>query len=306
MKRLLLVVVSALSLCLLSVGCNQAPADEEAIKTLLGSSGYTDENNTRSYGAEDSTPTGNDPGDADVMIPFVRFRRYIPPGGITRVVNVTIPAFPGYPDTTALATITADVYGEFHTLFDTTTNPLQVWRKPFHDQAVRQAFLTKNADGWHLRAVTPLEFTTVGAAYEMSIKDLAVHAASWPDADTFRLSNPDSLLTKAELPSFVPGDTVTVWVNVASTGDSCWAFLHHGRPRWPLRWRRAYFKTSTFTFQRTWHVATETYERPEVRPSGHDAIGWNTLWSDTTGPYVAAAWCLPYIVRNPQDPIPEE
>jgi len=306
MKRLLLVLVSVLASTLVLVGCNQAPADEDAIKTLLGSSSYTDENNTRSYGAEDSTPSGNDPGDGDVMIPFVRFRRYIPPGGVTRVVNVTIPAYPGYPDTTALATITADVYGEFHTLFDTTTNPLQVWRKPFHDQAVRQVYLTRDGDGWHVRKVTPLEFTTVDAAYNLRIQSLAVHAASWPDADTFRLTDPDSMLAKGDLPKFVPGDSVTVWVTASSDGDSCWAFLHHGRPRWPHRFRRAYFKTGTLTFQRTWHISTETYERPEVRPSGHDAIGWNTLWSDTTGPYVAAAWCLPYIVRNPGDPLPEE
>jgi hypothetical protein len=306
MKRLLLVTASVLALGLLAVGCNQAPGDEEQIRTLLGSSSYTDEDNTRSYGAEDSTPSGNDPGDADFLMPFVRFRRYIPPGGVTRTVNVAIPAYPGYPDTTALATVTADIYGQFHTLFDTTTNPLQVWRKPFHDQAVRRAYLTKNDDGWHVRKVTPIEFTTVDAAYTLRVGEIVVHAASWPDADTFRLTDPDTLLAKSELPSFIPDDSVTVRITVESSGDSCWAFLHHGRRRWPNRWRRAYFKTGTFTFQRTWHIAGETYEKPEVRPSGHDAIGWNTLFADTTGPYVASAWGFPYIVREPGDPIPEE
>lgn len=312
MKRLLATVtMMLLVLAFIPLGCTRSQdTDEDAIRTLLNGSSYTNEDHTRSYGAEDSTPTqggGFLPGpgcDGYDTIPFVLFRRYIPRGGVSRTIVVNIPAYPGYPDTTALASITADINGEFRTLFDTTTNPIYVWRKPFQDQAVRKVYLTKNQNGWHIRKISPLEFTTVDPAYELKIVELSAHATSWPESDTFCLTTADTLLSKDELPCFVPEDTVTVWVTVSSTGDSCWTFLHHGRPRWPFRC--PYYKTGTTTFERTWHIAPEEYELPEVRPSGHDIIGWNTLWSDSSEPYVATAWGCPYIVKNPEEELPEE
>ena len=291
---------------LFSSGCARVD-DEAAIRDLLGSSAYTDEDNTRSYGSADSTLSGGDENTDDGQMPFVRFRRYIAPGGVSRVVQVSIPAYPGYPDTTALARVTATIVGDFRTMFDTTTNPIQVWRKRFVDEAVRTVYLTKSKDGWRIRKLSPLEFSTVDAPYELGLARIEVHAASWPAADTFRLFSGDTMLAREELPVFVPEDTVWVRVTVASEEDSTWVFLHHGRPRWPHRWRRPYAKASTATFERFWHIGPEAGNvRSEVRPSGHDAIGWGTLWGDTTQPYVAAAWGVPYIVRAPGEPIPEE
>lgn len=297
-------------LVLVPVGCtSSADNDEEEIQTLLNSSQYTDENHSRSYGSLDSTPTPGLPSAPitdNGTIPFVRFRRYIPPGGVSRTIEVNIPAYPGYPDTTALATITSEITGELRTFFDTTSNPILIWRKPVHDEGLRRVYLTKHENQWRIRRMSPLRFRTLDAAYELAITEIKAHANSWPEADTFRLATTDTLLAKEDLPSFVPNDTVTVWVKVTSTGDSCWVFLHHGRRTWPHRWRQPYLKTSTTTFERTWHIGGEGYERPEVRPSGHDAIGWNSLWADSSEPYVAAAWAIPYVVRAPGEQIPEE
>ena len=302
-----------LAVAFFATGCADfGGSDEGDIRALLNSSGYTDDDNTKGYGAEDSTPTeGGETGflplgDFLERIPFVRFRRYIPPGGISRQIVIDIPAYPGYPDTTALATITTDINGEFRTLFDTTQNPMLVWRKEFEDEAVRTVYLTKGTDGWRIRKVSPLHFSTVDPAYDLDIAEFRVHAASWPESDTFVLTDPDTMLSKDQLPCFVPEDTVTVWLAVESSGDSCWAFLHHGKPKWPWRWRSPYFKSGTFEFERTWYVGPEGYDKPQVRPSAQDIIGWNTLWADSSEPYVSTAWGLPYIVKLPGEEIPEE
>jgi len=289
-------------------GCSNARKDDErAIKSLLGNSGYTNDNQTSSYGAEDSTledGSGSEPGrDGYERIPFVRFRRYIAPNGVSRTVDIQIPA-PGGDDTTALATITQDVNGELRTVFDTTTNPIHVWRKPFHDKSTRKVYLTKSNTGWHIRKLSPLKIETQDPAYHLAVT--RVYAVGRLSGDTFELTTTDTLLTKEQLPRFLPNDTVLVSVSVTSDGDSCWAFLHHGRPGHPRVWRRPYFKTGTFTFERVWVLGDETYDSPEVRPSIHDAIGWGTLWTDTTSPYVASAWGIPYIVKHPSEAIPDD
>jgi hypothetical protein len=115
------------------------------------------------------------------------------------------------------------------------------------------------------------------------------------------------MLTKDQLPCFVPNDTVAVTVTVSSDGDSCWTFLHHGRPQRPHIWRHPYWRTSTWTFERAWVIGAESeYDGPNVRPSIHDAIGWSSLWADTSKPYVAAAWGIPYIVKNTNEQLPDD
>ncbi len=299
-------IVVALAVGLL--GCDKnKDNDEQLIRSLLSNSAYTADNQTSSYGAADSTieEGGGEPGtDEYERIPFVRFRRYIPRTGLSRAVEVQIPAYPGWDDTTALATITHDINGELRTAFDTTSNPILVWRKPFHDRSLRKVFLTKDDDGWHIRKVSPLRVWTENTAYNLSI--VRVLAIGRVSGDTFELTTTDTLLTKEQLPNFVPSDTVTVWVTVTSDRDSCWTFLHRGRPERPRVYRQPYFRTSTWTFERTWILGQESYDAPEVRPSIHDAIGWGTLWADTTEPYVASAWGIPYIVRHPNEPMPND
>jgi hypothetical protein len=304
-----MLAVAALLLAVVALtGCNRRPNDEQAIETLLVNSGYTNDEQTKNYGANDTTlpqPDSTVGTDGYEKMPFVRFRRYIPPSGFSRTLNIQIPAYPGGPDTTALVTITWDINGELRTMFDTTTNPILVWRKPFHDVAVRKVYLEKSPDAWHIVKVSPLVASTQNAAYNLEVT--SIHAVGRVSGEVFDLSTSDTMLTKDQLPCFVPNDTVVVTVTVSSGGDSCWTFLHHGRPAKPHIWRSPYWKVSTFTFERTWVIANESeYDVPSVRPSIHDAIGWNTLWADTTAPYVAAAWGIPYIVKNPNEPLPND
>jgi hypothetical protein len=300
-------------------GCavNQ-PSDEDAVRDLLAGSGYTSDENVSRYGSSDSTPGSGGDGTLPTIagyqyIPFLRFARFIRPEGVTRDVSITIPAYPGWPDTTALAEITDHINGELRVVHDTTGNPILVWRKPFQDKAVRTVYLTRTEArrreprrGWRIVKVSPAVFSTENAEYDLRIVRLA--ATARPSGETFELTTADTLLSKDGLPTFRPGDTVTVQLTVRSSGDSCWAFLHRGRigNQRPRHWREAYWKTGTYSFERTWVIADEPFEGPSVRPSVHDAIGWSTLFDDTTGHYVAAAWGIPYIVREANDPLPDD
>ncbi len=320
MKRLSATVFAALLLVGAGMlGCDTArTSDEESVRALLDASEYTDEESSVRYGSADSTLGAGNGAELPILagyqyLPFVRFHRYIPRTGITRTVEVTIPAYPGYDDTTALATITTDIVGELRVTTDTSTNPILVWRKPFHDVSVRRVYLTKTRanrrtprGGWHIVKVSPVQITTQNPDYNLRI--VRLRATARPSGANFELVTADTLLAKDELPIFRPNDTVTLQLEMASDGDSCWAFLHPGRVgnERPRYWRQAYWKTGTLTFERVWVVGEEQYDRPRVRPSVHDAIGWGTLWGDTTQRYVATAWGIPCIVRQPGQRIPDD
>lgn len=308
MKRMtLLAVAGALAAALALVGCAKKQDEQTAIIDLLAGSDYSNNSHASNYGANDTTLEQPDtlPGtDVNGRIPFVRFRRYIPATGIQRTASVQIPAYPGGPDSTALATINWTINGELRTMFDTTTNPINVWRKPYTDIGIRKVYLEKHGDRWHIMKISPLRIATQNAAYNLNI--VSIHAVSRLSHDTFDLATTDTLLSKNQLPWFEPGDTVDETVTVQSDGDSCWLFLHHGQPGKPRIWRVPYRRTGTWTFARVWHVGQETYDRPVVRPSIRDAIGWGTLWSDTSKPYIANCWGIPYIIRMPGDSVPSD
>ncbi len=308
MRRAVLYAVAVALAAIVVVGCGkQTPDEKQAVTNLLAASGYTDDPHASNYGASDTTLERADSMSAAEgyeRIPFVRFRRYIPPGGVQREVVVRIPADSGGPDSTALATITWTLTGELRTCFDTTTQPIYVWRKPFTDVATRKVYLEKYDGKWHILKLSPLALATRNPAYHLNVAN--IHVVSRVSHDTFDLSTTDTLLAKSQLPWFEPGDTVTITVTVQSDGDSCWVFLHHGRLGAPHVWRRPYWRTGTWTFERIWLVGDETYGRPVVRPSIHDAIGWGTLWGDSSKPYVAAAWGIPYIVKMPSDSVPAD
>jgi hypothetical protein len=307
MKRAVLYGVTVALAAAAVFGCARTQNEKSSIKSLLVASGYTDDAQAGNYGANDTTLEQPDSGASVACcqrIPFVRFRRYIPEGGIERSVDVQIPADSGGPDSTALATITWTITGELRTCFDTTTNPIYVWRKRFTDVSTRKVYLEKHEDRWHIKKLSPLATATQDPAYRLSIKNIRV--VSSLSHDTFDLSTADTLLTKDELPWFEPGDTVDVTVTVESDGDSCWVFLHRGRAGAPRVWHEPCLRMSTWKFERRWLAGMETYDRPSVRPSIHDAIGWGTLWADTSQPYVAAAWGIPYIVRMQADTTPED
>lgn len=310
MKRTLILAAASLLVTAVALtGCNRKHDDQQTIQSLLVNSGYTNDEHTKNYGANDTTlEPGSDSTlgtDGYERIPFVRFRRYIPANGLSRTLNIQIPAYQGGPDTTALVTITWDVTGELRTMFDTTTNPILVWRKPFHDVAIRKVYLEKYADAWHIIKISPLVLSTQNAAYNLQVT--GIHAVGRVSGEVFDLNTSDTMLTKDQLPCFVPNDTVVVTVTVTSDGDSCWAFLHHGLVQRPHVWRSPYWRKNTWTFERIWVIGDESdYDGPSVRPSIHDAIGWSSLWADSSKPYVAAAWGIPYIVKNPGEQLPSD
>jgi hypothetical protein len=161
-------VVAALLVAVVAiVGCQRRDRDQLAIESLLAGSGYANDANAQSYGENDTTVEKGGDGrlgaESYEEIPFVRFRRYIPPDGFSRTLNIQIPAYPGGPDTTALVTITWDVIGELRTMFDTTANPIPIWRKPFHDVSVRKVYLEKYSGRWHIVKLSPLVVATQNA-----------------------------------------------------------------------------------------------------------------------------------------------
>jgi len=308
MKRTILIAAAcALASALALVGCGKQTDDQQAVNDLIAGSDYTNDTHASNYGANDTTldqPDTLQATESYGRIPFVRFRRYVPASGILRSVNVQIPAYAGGPNTAALATITWTINGELRTMFGTTTQPINVWRKPFTDVGTRKVYLEKYDNRWHIKKISPLKIATQSAAYNLNI--VSIHAVGLLSHDTFDLTTTDTLLTKDQLPWFEPGDTVIATVTVRSDGDSCWAFLYHGRPAWPHIWREPYWRTGTWTFERAWLVRQEIYNKPCVRPSINDAIGWGTLWADTSKPYVSASWGIPYIIRMPVDTVPAD
>ena len=45
---------------------------------------------------------------------------------------------------------------------------------------------------------------------------------------------------------------------------------------------------------------------PAVRHTATDVLGWQTLFGDSSATYYARAWCLPYIVMQSGETIPED
>mgnify|MGYP001134822399 CR=1 FL=1 len=118
---------------------------------------------------------------------------------------------------------------------------------------------------------------------------------------TWTLTDPTKLLTKSELPTFFPSDTVIVTVTVTVSGDSSWAFLHHGvrHIAGGIHIREPFYKVSTHVFRRAWVIASDVsgVTLPTVRHAAIDIIGWQTLWGRSGGTYYCRAWALPYIVK---------
>lgn len=294
-----LTILTIIFLCanILTVGCKGKNKDEDDIKDILQSSVYTDEDQSRAFEDNDTIPnTFALLAMPDTMtIPWVRFARKIT--SFTRHVSVEIK------DTIAIATIGTAAEGYFIVIND-PINPIR-YRRPIADTGIRTVYLTKHDDRWRIRKVSPKNIWTKDAATQITIT--SVRAEASPSGNIFEITNPDTLLTKNQLPTFYPNDTVKVTVTLQMQDDSAWVFLHRGRKR-PYRRREPFFRTSTYTFERTWIISTDTdasYTAPEVRPSAIDAIQWQTLWGDSLAPYNSRAWCLPYVVKLPSESYPD-
>ncbi len=126
------------------------------------------------------------------------------------------------------------------------------------------------------------------------------------------VDNSNTYFTKDQLPTFKPSDTVEVTTYCEANGDSTWAFLHHGAGHKPgvglkRHWRQPFYRENTTTFKRTWVIADDSViATPAVRHSAVDVIGWETLFGDSTAKYYSRAWALPYIIKNPNDTLPDD
>jgi hypothetical protein len=298
-------------LALTPTACLKSPTedDHQAIEELLATSDYTSDANSSvvddgtTEPKRDSFDSGGGMGTLSLpdTLPWIRFARSIE-RPLPRTVSITIPAYPGFPDTTALATITASVAGRFYVQNDSSGHI--AWVKDFTDDGTRKVYLTKHGGPrgeWRIRRMTPLNYVTHDAPWPIEIASLRLEAR--PSGLTYEYTSPDTLLDKRELPGFVQGDTVRVTVTVQ--GDSAnWVFLHYGDSY--FHQREALYRTSPTTFVREWTLARDSLRRgPLVLGNAADVISWPTLFGDTLAPYNSRAWVLPYVVlRTPNQDRP--
>lgn len=287
--------IGLLGVNLFLIGCKARNQDEATIKDILQNSLYTNEDQSRAFEDNDTTLEGGLVlAMPDTMtIPWVRFVRRIT--SFTRHISVEIK------DTIAIATIGSNLIGNFVVIND-PVNRIRYFR-PINDTGIRKVYLTKRDDHWRIRKITPKNIWTKEANNPITI--IKLRAEARPSGTIFEITSPDTFLTKDQLPTFHPNDTVKVTVVIQMPDDSAWVFLHRGKKR-PHRRREPFFRTSTNTFERTWIIASDTnYTSPDVRPSAIDALEWQTLWGDSLAFYNCRAWCLPYVVKRPEESYPD-
>ena len=281
--------------------------DEALIRDLLENSQYTQEGTGFQKENDDTLFQNQAMGFgffASETIPFVRFARWII-RPVPRHIEIDING------DTAWATIEAEAHGWFYVLNESVPGA-PVYRREFYDSLARTVYLEKDENGWHIVSVTPVKIWTKDGLNDINI--LEVSAVARPSGSEFHLYSGDSLLTKEQLPTFHPEDTVTVTVKCEIPGpavqDSCWAFLHHGRhprPGHRIHIRDPFYRLSTFEFEREWVIASDSIlVTPALRHAAVDFIAWSTLWGDETAEYYAAAWALPYIVKEPGEETPPD
>jgi hypothetical protein len=158
---------------------------------------------------------------------------------------------------------------------------------------------------WRVVKISPVDVQTVNSPYPITI--LSLEASAVPSGVHYVFTKPDTLLAKSELPTFLPGDSVTVKVTVSVQGDSSWAFLHRWTRPWPW-WhiRQPFYRTSINTFERTWTIPEDSVLTiPAIRHAAVDLIGMKALFGDDREQYNAHAWGFLYVVKNPGDPYPD-
>jgi len=284
-------------LLLFIMGCPRK--DEEAkISDLLSSSPYVISSDGLVFDDASKTPKSPEMNLFTAeSVPFVRFVRWIN-RPVERHYEIDVSG------DSAHVTMTANVTGKFYVL---NTPGGDVYTRDIADSAYRaQIDLYKDNTGWHIARISPLQIYTYGAETPIKIKEVKAEVAS--RNYTFILTDPTNPLTKEELPTFLPNDTVIVTVKVEVTGDSCWVILHHGRYRKaPRIHHRDWFLKEGDSFTGTWYIADDSVVTPGVRYAAIDVMTWQTLWGDSTVTKATEmVWSLPYIVKEENEPLPPD
>jgi hypothetical protein len=304
-------------------GCSTNPAatDSELIQDLLLNSQYTnpddgpgafDDQSEDPYAA--SGPGASLSSASTDTLPWVRFVRKLT-RPIQTYVEVEIPA-PGAAAGTALATITHYPTGTFY-VDNTENDTLDVISRPLDGVATRRVFLSRSGggrwNGWRIDSLSALEH--VSGQSTVVIDSIKAEGSSHTFA-AFVINSASAFFSKAHgLATFAPGDevTVTVWTHNAQENGS-WAFLHRGsapRRYRALRWHMRdpfYAEDASHTvFQKTWSISDDPVRRtPRVCNAAIDVIDWNTLFGDGTAYYNCRVWSLPYVVREADQPVPDD
>jgi hypothetical protein len=293
------------------VGCIKE-SDEDQIRELLETSHYIGDGMGRSL--NDSTnvpqsPSGPYSFATDTFPSDVRWVRWVETP-ITTVYNIVVEG------DSADATITKYIHGEPSSpLADVPNygffvdNDYGMFGRAISDSAVRKIKLYNDGDGWHILSLTAADLFGVGQKNSISITEITAEVES--RGYVWSINSSDIYYTKDELPTFEPSDTIDVTVTISVPDrDSCWSFLHHGaghRPGFGLRrhHRDPFYRDDTYTFSRTWQIADDSVTYG-VRHAAVDVIIWGALFGDSTAAYYARAWAMPYIVKAPDQDIPQD
>jgi len=285
----------------------QASGDTAQILAVMAQSGYAGSDAFGGTNDGTTTPQGIVWGPGGLgfnswdTLPPVKFARHI-----TRNLRTVKVDSLNANKTKAWVTVTHDLSGKFYVNAH-PGDPYSLFIRPIDDDKwVRHVYLEKNdVNVWRVVKLSPVDVQTVGSPYPITI--VSLEASAVPSGAHYVFTRPDTLLAKSELPTFQPGDSVTVKVTVSVQGDSSWAFLH----RWakPFPWkhiREPFYKTSPNTFERTWTIVSDSVlATPAIRHSAVDLIGMKALFGDDREQYNAHAWGFLYIVKNPNEPYPD-
>lgn len=309
------IFLALITLFMISCGTDSL-SNEIQIQALLENSPYVGEGALQTSDDGTNDPNNQSPGlgspyfPADVdSIPFTKWVRWIV-RPVTWVYNIVVTG------DTADATITTYFHGEppGYGLFVINELSGPIWQRTIADSVIRKIKLYKDvSDDWHILSLTAAHMWTVGLAPTNPISITEVRARVDSRNYEFVINSPNTYFKKDELPTFLPNDTIEVTVTLNATGDSSWAFLHHGAGHRPgvgltKHHRDPFYKDNTSTFSRTWYIADDSIvTTPAVRHTAVDVIIWEALFGDSTAIYQARAWGLPYIVKSTlEEDLPED
>lgn len=291
-------------LLLLLISCTKQD-DESLIQDLLESSWYVASGALRNHDDGTNEPRGGSPSIALIdTIPYVRWARWIE-RPVVREYDIIVNG--------DSADVTMRAY--FHGAppgygFFVNNDPLEpIYQRAISDSVVRRVKLWRGeGNRWRIASLTVADVYTDNTSNAVTIHEIRAYVAS--RNYEFIVNNANTFFEKDELPIFYPQDTVQVTVTCSAQNDSTWTFHHHGtghRPGIGYHIRQPFYRTSTNEFTRTWVIAHDSIiVTPAVRHSAVDVLGWQTLFGDDSATYYSRAWCLPYIVMQPGEEIPDD
>jgi hypothetical protein len=312
---ILTTIIVLASLLLIVAGCSkntsptstsQPSADEQAIRTLLGSSEYalpTDFHNDEQYQTEGLTGVGSEGHvnqDGVVTLPWVRFFRVMRVAPRVEYL-VLIPGSEG--DSTADVRIAYHLMGAF-VVDNTDDDVINPFLRPFTSIAATNVMARLTHDGWRIVKISPTNIhSSNDGGTTIHIEWMMAEGSS----HTFPMSSilsPDTLLALYELPAFAPGDTVRVRAKALNTNpDGCWLFLHvhcgYAASVFHLRVPFVRDASDSTLYYAAWVVPTGI-EAPRVFHMAVDGIDWNTLFGDRTAIYNSRMWSVPCLIGFPQ------